>query len=72
MLGWYIFCVHFTFGGSCGKFWFIAKEKWKRPPLYMPSSGSIVRVKLRMSLGSGNSVRHVLLASSSSRSSWLD
>jgi hypothetical protein len=27
ILGWYIFCVHFTFGGSCGKFWLMAKEK---------------------------------------------
>jgi hypothetical protein len=27
ILGWYIFCVHFTFGGSCGKFWLIANEK---------------------------------------------
>lgn len=27
IFGWYIFCVHLTFGGSCGKFWLIANEK---------------------------------------------
>ena len=34
----------------------MAKLKWKLPPLYMPSSGSIVRVKLRISSGLGKDV----------------
>ena len=48
----------------------MAKLKWKDPPLYMPSSGSIVSVKLRMSLGSGKDVFIVLprVPSSSARS----
>ena len=48
----------------------MAKEKWKLPPLYMPSSGSMVRVKLRMSSGLGKEVRIVRprVPSSSARS----
>lgn len=34
----------------------MAKLKWKLPPLYIPSSGSMVRVKLRMSSGFGKEV----------------
>lgn len=34
----------------------MAKLKWKLPPLYIPSSGSIVRVKFRMSSGLGKDV----------------
>lgn len=37
----------------------MANVKWKTPPLYMPSSGSMVRVKLRMSSGLGKVVRMV-------------
>ena len=42
--------------------------KWNLPPLYMPSSGSIVRVKLSVSSGSGKSVFIVLGRASSERS----
>ena len=34
----------------------MAKLKWKLPPLYIPSSGSMVRVKFRMSSGLGKDV----------------
>ncbi len=34
----------------------MAKLKWNEPPLYMPSSGSIVSVKFSMSSGLGKSV----------------
>lgn len=56
MFGWYIFCVHFTLGGSWGKFWLMLNVKLKLPPLYIPSSGSMVRVKLRMSSGLGKDI----------------
>lgn len=48
----------------------MAKLKWKLPPLYIPSSGSMVRVKLRMSSGLGNEVLMVRprVPSSSARS----
>ena len=48
----------------------MAKLKWKLPPLYMPSSGSIVRVKLRMSSLLGKEVLIVRpkVPSSSARS----
>lgn len=68
IFGWYIFCVHFTFGGSCGKFWFTAKVKTNEPPLYMPSSGSIVSVKFRMSSGFGKAIFIVFPRVSSWRS----
>ena len=34
----------------------MAKLKWKLPPLYIPSSGSMVRVKFRISSGLGKDV----------------
>lgn len=34
----------------------MAKLKWKLPPLYIPSSGSMVRVKFRISSGLGKEV----------------
>ena len=37
----------------------MAKVKWKAPLLYIPSSGSIVSVKLRISSGLGKCVRMV-------------
>lgn len=46
----------------------MANVKLNRPPLYIPSSGSIVRVKLRVSSGSGKSVFMVLGRESSERS----
>lgn len=48
----------------------MAKLKWKLPPLYIPSSGSIVRVKLRISSGLGKEVFMVRprVPSSSARS----
>lgn len=49
------------------------KVKTKRPPLYMPSSGSIVKVKFRMSSGFSKWVFMVLPRESSERSmatSW--
>ena len=64
--------MHLTFGGSCGKFWLMAKLKWNSPPLYMPSSGSMVSMKFRMSSGLGNWVRMVLPRESSERSGWID
>ncbi len=60
--------MHLTFGGSCGKFWLIAKLKLKEPPLYIPSSGSIVSMKWRMLSASGKLVRMVLPRESSDRS----
>ena len=50
----------------------MAKLKWKLPPLYMPSSGSMVRVKLRMSSGLGKEVFMVRprVPSSSARSEY--
>ena len=68
MFGWYIFCVHFTLGGSWGKFWLMTNVKLKAPPLYIPSSGSMVRVKLRISSGLGKLVRIVEPSDSSLRS----
>ena len=44
------------------------KEKWKLPPLYMPSSGEMVRVKWRMSSGLGKVVVMVVPRDSSERS----
>lgn len=46
----------------------MAKEKWKVPPLYIPSSGSIVSVKLRVSSGFGKASFIVLGRESSERS----
>lgn len=46
----------------------MAKVKEKRPPLYMPSSGSMVRVKLRISSGFGKFVFMVEPRESSERS----
>ena len=46
----------------------IANVNIKLPPLYMPSSGSIVSVKLRMSSGFGKFVFIVLPNESSFRS----
>ncbi len=48
----------------------MAKLKWKLPPLYMPSSGSMVRVKFRISSGLGKEVFMVRpsVPSSSARS----
>ncbi len=46
----------------------MAKLKLNMPPLYIPSSGSIVRVKFRMSSGLGKCVRIVLPRESSERS----
>lgn len=40
----------------------------KRPPLYIPSSGSMVRRKLRISSGLGKVVRIVLPRERSARS----
>ena len=60
--------MHLTFGASCGNPCAIAKVKWNRPPLYIPSSGSIVSVKLSVSSGSGKSVFMVLGRDSSERS----
>jgi len=57
-----------TFGASWGNAWLIANVKWNLPPLYIPSSGSIVSVKLRVSSGSGKSVFMVLGKESSERS----
>lgn len=48
----------------------MAKLKLKRPPLYMPSSGSMVSVKLRMSSGLGKCVFIVVPRESSSRSEY--
>ena len=46
----------------------MAKVKWKVPALYMPSSGDMLRVKLRMSSGEGKVVVIVLPRESSERS----
>lgn len=48
----------------------MAKSKWKLPPLYIPSSGSMVRVKFRISSGFGKDVLIVRprVPSSSARS----
>ena len=46
----------------------MANVKMKLPPLYMPSSGSIVSVKLSMSSGFGNVVFIVSPKASSPRS----
>ena len=46
----------------------MAKLKVKVPEAYMPSSGSMVRVKLRMSSGLGKCVRMVEPRESSERS----
>ena len=47
----------------------MTKVKWKTPPLYIPSSGSIVRVKFKMSSGLGKVVRMVEPRERSERSS---
>lgn len=46
----------------------MAKLKVNDPPLYIPSSGSIMSVKFRMSSGLGNLVRIVLPSDNSERS----
>ena len=51
----------------------MAKLKWKLPPLYIPSSGSMVRVKFRISSGLGKDVFIVRprVPSSSARSAGV-
>ena len=46
----------------------MAKLKLNRPPLYIPSSGSIVKVKFRMSSGFGKYVFMVEPSDSSDKS----
>lgn len=48
----------------------MAKLKRNEPPLYMPSSGSIVRMKFMMSSSEGKSARMVLPRESSDTSEW--
>ena len=52
----------------------MAKLKWKLPPLYIPSSGSMVRVKFRISSGLGKDVFIVRprVPSSSARSDIVE
>ena len=52
----------------------MAKLKWKLPPLYIPSSGSMVRVKFKISSGLGKDVFIVRprVPSSSARSDIVE